>query len=214
MSSSISGAFANGPVVPFQPEDPDYETLRGELEVWAREEKEKKPGCQADKAVKCILESYQKKANYVNLMNLGLGTLPREIGKLSHLHELCLNGNALEALPLEIFGLKNLTHFSLSLNRFKGLPIEIGDLTQLVMLSLAENDLTFIPNAVGNFKELVELDLRRNRRLRALPLSLAELPKLRHIHVAGTGITKESLEVLPPKEREFFLQRCTFSIRG
>ena len=56
---------------------------------------------------------------------------PAEIGKLTDLTHLRLNGNQLTALPPEIGNLTNLTELYVNDNQLTALPPEIGNLTNL-----------------------------------------------------------------------------------
>lgn len=66
-----------------------------------------------------------------------------EIGDLSQLRYLSLNGNQLKKLPESIGNLTNLTHLSLDGNLLKKLPDSIRNLKKLKYLSIAKNLITF-----------------------------------------------------------------------
>jgi hypothetical protein len=72
------------------------------------------------------------------------GTIPPEIGCLTNLTSLELQGNHIAGeIPPEIGNLTNLTYFSLYNNHLSGeIPPEIGNLTNLTYLRLSDNQLT------------------------------------------------------------------------
>lgn len=74
----------------------------------------------------------------LDLSNLGLSELPREIGLLTHLIELDISGNWLTDLPEEIRQLKNLKRLNLSNNLFTSLP-ELSQLPNLESVELDAN---------------------------------------------------------------------------
>lgn len=72
----------------------------------------------------------------LDLRDEGLEELPREIGELTELRELKLNGNRLETLPSEIGNLTNLRKLDLSGNPLDILPSEIRRLENLEVAKL------------------------------------------------------------------------------
>ena len=66
------------------------------------------------------------------MARLGLtGAVPAEIGQLTSLRQLNLDGNQLTSLPAEIGQLTSLTRLDLHGNQLTSLPAEIGQLTSL-----------------------------------------------------------------------------------
>jgi Leucine-rich repeat (LRR) protein/PKD repeat protein len=138
------------------------------------------------------------------------GTLPPEIGELTHLLRLELNGNSLDgAIPPELGNLTNLTRLYLSDNNFEGpipselgalssltiltlhnnnlsgnIPQDIGNLTDLVLLAMFGNELTgSIPSQLGNLQNLTRLYLFDNQLSGAIPPSLGNLTALTHLYL-------------------------------
>ena len=96
-------------------------------------------------------------------MNL-TGRIPAELGELSHLRLLRLDGNRLTG-PI---------------------PPELGNLTRLAMLSLDGNRLTgSIPPELANLSNLRQLWLADNRLTTPIPTALAGMPRLLSLVVAG-----------------------------
>ena len=90
------------------------------------------------------------------------GSIPPEIGCLTNLTHLELNGNQLTGeIPSEIENLTNLEWLSLWNNQLSGeIPPEIGNLTNLTMLRLYTNQLTGgIPPEVCDLIENNNLDM-------------------------------------------------------
>lgn len=98
-----------------------------------------------------------KEVRYLDLTFQKIGTLPDEIGEITNLETLLLQGNGL-------------TH----------LPASIGKLTKLRKLVVYSNELTSIPSTIGNLVELRELDLHRNQ-IKELPSSVGNLEKLERL---------------------------------
>ena len=115
----------------------------------------------------------------INLANQVLtGSIPPEIGCLTNLTDLHLNGNQLSGeIPPEIGNLTNLTYLNLNNNQLTGeIPPEIGNLTKLTHLSLRYNQLTGeIPSEIGNLTNLVWLQLSDNQLTGEIPSEVCDL---------------------------------------
>lgn len=100
------------------------------------------------------------------IQNMGLeGTIPPEIGNLSFLVSLNLNGNLFHGnIPKEIGNLARLKELDLRLNTIDGeLPPSLGQCSKLEHLLLSYNSfLGQIPGEIGNLTQLEELDLANN----------------------------------------------------
>ena len=122
-----------------------------------------------------------------------LTALPPQIGELTHLHELRLDGNQLTALPPEIGQLTKLWELRLDGNQLTALPPEIGQLTNLKTLALEGNKLTALPPEIGQLTNLRELQLNGNQ-LTALPPEIGQLTNLKTLALEGNKLT-----ALPPE---------------
>ncbi len=100
----------------------------------------------------------------LSLIEKGLtGTIPADMGSLSHLEILDLTHNDLTGeMPAELGSLDNLRELHLPYNRLTGvIPAELGNLSNLRFLILAWNDLGGeIPPALGELSSLEILDLK------------------------------------------------------
>lgn len=129
----------------------------------------------------------------LDLSNLELKELPREVGQLSALKELRLHGNWLSFLPLEIGQLSALTRLDLQSNLLTALPPEIGQLSALTRLSLAHNQLSTLPPEIGQLSALARLSVYNNE-LTALPPVIGQLTSLTELYLDNNQLT-----ALPPE---------------
>ena len=134
--------------------------------------------------------------SHINLLyNQLAGTLPPELGNLSHLHVLAMWVNQLRGpIPAELGNLTELVSLEISVNQFTGpIPAELGNLRKLETLNLAYNQLSgSIPSSLGNAANLGWLDLSHNQFNGALPSELGKLNNLRILYLShnelGGGI--------------------------
>lgn len=146
-----------------------------------------------DEALKRIETGRRKKAEKLDLSNLGLTSLPSVIGLIDHLAILYLSHNQLESLPPEIGQLADLSILDLSYNRLTSLPPEIGRLANLGVLNVSQNRLRSLPPELGRLAALWELDLHYNE-LTNLPAEIGRLTELTSLllyHNQLTGLPPE-----------------------
>jgi Leucine-rich repeat (LRR) protein len=120
------------------------------------------------------------------------GSIPRELGNLTHLEELWLSFNQLTgSIPSELGNLSNLEFLSLAGNQLTGsIPTELGNLTNLKFLYLAFNQITGpIPSELGNLTNLMFLDLFFNQVTGSIPSELGNLSHLESIQLFGNQLT-------------------------
>ena len=120
------------------------------------------------------------------------GSIPPELGSLTHLRVLDLGMNQLSGLiPPELGALTSLTFLDLSHNSFTGpIPPELGRLTNLRTLRLGRNVLTGpIPTQLGNLDSLLELDLGGNDLTGPIPPELGRLTNLWILLLGGGGLS-------------------------
>ena len=117
----------------------------------------------------------------LKLEEFGLtGAVPAEIGRLSALRELDLDGNELTSVPAEIGQLTSLEKLYLGDNQLTSLPAEIGQLTSLRELDLSGNRLTSVPANIGQLTSLKVLNLIGNQ-LTSLPAEIGQLTSLTEV---------------------------------
>jgi len=130
----------------------------------------------------------------LDLSDLGLTTVPREIGNCSNLKELILWRNKIKELPKEIGKLKKLQILYLSGNKLSTLPSEIGELTNLRELYLTWNEIKEFPIEITYLKRLEKLVLYQNR-IKELPFEFSNL-KLEMLDLNDNPIIKPPLEIV------------------
>ena len=126
------------------------------------------------------------------------GEIPPELGDLLALKELSLRNNDLTGeIPPELGDLLALKELSLRNNDLTGeIPPELGDLLALKELSLRNNDLTGeIPPELGNLTALTELDLTSNDLTGPIPAELGKLSALESLSIQWNALTGE----IPPE---------------
>ncbi len=121
------------------------------------------------------------------------GSIPPELGSLTHLRLLNVNGNALTgSVPPELGGLTHLERLWLNDNDLTGpIPPELGKLINLRYLWLARNNLSGpIPPDLGKLTRLVSLELDRNARASVgtglsgpIPAELGKLTRLQTLYL-------------------------------
>jgi Leucine-rich repeat (LRR) protein len=108
------------------------------------------------------------------------GSLPAELGEVTHLENLYLDGNQLSGpLPPEFGNLAKLKLVRLGGNQFSSIPADMGNLTSLVYLDLWGNQLSGnILGELGNLSNLQELTLGFNQLTGNIPAELGDLVNL------------------------------------
>ena len=118
----------------------------------------------------------------LNGMNL-VGTLPNDLGNLTAVKSISINGQSGEngdlhgPIPSILGTLNNLETLSLGNNNLSGeIPAELGELANLIVLSLSGNRLEGpIPPELGNATNLKGLNLSQNQLTGAIPTELGNL---------------------------------------
>ncbi|UNY97601.1 hypothetical protein MQE36_10945 [Zhouia spongiae] len=119
--------------------------------------------------------------------DLKLTSIPQEIGNLTKLRSLFLNGNSIETIPSSIGNLAELDRLALNSNKLSSLPEEIGNLTNLKWLILNDNGLQYLPGSIGNLSNLTELFLNNNRLLE-LPEGIGNLQALKVLRLRTNSL--------------------------
>ncbi|EKX33693.1 hypothetical protein GUITHDRAFT_147713 [Guillardia theta CCMP2712] len=99
------------------------------------------------------------RSGLLDLRQLGLSSLPRQIFSLSHVEDLDLSENSIRSLPDQLcWLLPNLTRLSLRKNELQApLPLFLGLLSALTSLDLAQNKLSSLPLAIAQLTRLKTL---------------------------------------------------------
>ena len=130
----------------------------------------------------------------VRVLSLGglSGTIPPELGKLSELDYLRLDGNRLtDNIPKELKDLAKLEYLHLNNNLLTGeIPGELGELANLRELSLSANRLTGeVPAELGSLSKLRWLQLGGNRLVGEIPAELSILTHLKVLDLSRNLLT-------------------------
>ncbi|KAK7315196.1 hypothetical protein VNO77_33732 [Canavalia gladiata] len=140
------------------------------------------------------------KLKYLNLSSsLFGGSIPCELGNLTHLQHLDLKSNYLifGEIPYQLGELTHLQYLSLADNNLQGqIPYQLGELTHLQYLSLGHNYLQGqIPHQLGNLSKLEYLDLAtwedslseamEDSLSGAIPFQVGNLPNLHTLRLGG-----------------------------
>ena len=119
------------------------------------------------------------------------GAIPPELGSLSNLRTLSLDGNDLSGpIPPELGDLASLRTLSLDGNDLSAIPPELGSLSSLRTLSLDGNDLSdAIPPELGRLANLRQLSLGWNGLTGSIPTELGRLVELRGLSLASNDLS-------------------------
>ena len=134
-----------------------------------------------------------KEGRTLDLLGLGLTTLPPEVGQLQALRHLSLSDNQLTDLPPELGQLQALAWLNLSDNQLTTLPSALWQFQALTRLSLDNNQLTDLPPELAELQALKQLYLHNNR-VPALPPELGQLQALTQLSLNDNRLTD-----LPPE---------------
>ena len=119
------------------------------------------------------------------------GPIPAALGNLANLESLDLQWNWLTgSIPAALGRLSNLEWLALDRNALTGsVPAELGNLVGLRRLWLHGNLLSGqVPPELGSITGLLDLDLGGNQLSGLLPASLAGLSSLRQLQLEGSGL--------------------------
>ncbi|GAU35483.1 hypothetical protein TSUD_384380 [Trifolium subterraneum] len=129
----------------------------------------------------------------LNLGNMDLkGTISPQLGNLSFLVDLDLNGNSFHGeLPHELLHLKRLKLLNLSNNDFLGeIPSRIGYLSKLQYLHLGYNNFVgFIPQSIFNLSMLEYLNLKSNLIEGTIPKTVSNMSALEEIYLRNNSLS-------------------------
>lgn len=130
-----------------------------------------------------------------------LAYLPSKIGALSHLTQLSLRGNCLAYLPSSFQKLTSLTQLSLRQNFLTTLPDEFEKLTNLRLLDLSANHLSAVPHVINRLGSLSKLSLSENP-LVSVSLEASSLSQLTYL-----GLKHVSITLIEDRELRIFRER-------
>ena len=136
---------------------------------------------------------HDRRVDSILLARRGIsGAIPPQLGRLTNLKWLDLNGNQLTGpIPTELSRLTNLESLDLNGNQLTGpIPTELNRLTNLRSLDLHNNLLTgSIPSELGRLTNLESLDLNGNQLTGPIPTELNRLTNLRSLDLHNNQLT-------------------------
>ncbi|CAI0384812.1 unnamed protein product [Linum tenue] len=144
------------------------------------------------------------------------GEIPVEIGKLTNLKELLLDGNRLSgSIPSTVSQLKSLEEFDLHGNFLSGeIPTGIGNCSNLTTFAVWDNSLAGdIPMSVLNLTKIRTFRLNGNLLTGEVPAGLFDLPELSYLYLGDNRLTLRGLSSLIPRSRfiSLSLPSCNIS---
>lgn len=155
-----------------------------------------------------ILRNYENKDETLNLSNLGLSEIPKEIFNLEHLKVLKLMDNKILVIPNEIGKLKYLTHLYLYNNRINKLPKKsLKKMHFLKCIDIAENYVDYnevyeIYKYLSNWEDYGKLSLKIKNskkdtkwfhfwgKCKTIPKELFEFTELENLSLSLTDLKK------------------------
>jgi len=170
-----------------QPSQQAQDDFRAGLQAWVESALPEEREGRAEAMLRMI-EARRDKSTELLLLDLGLSSLPEQIGDLTDLTSLNLGDNQLTTLPERIGNLTALTSLDLNHNQLTTLPEQIGNLTALTFLNLSNNQLTTLPERIGNLTALTSLDLGSNQ-LTTIPEQIGNLTALTSLDFDGNQLT-------------------------
>jgi len=128
------------------------------------------------------------------------GDVPAELGLLTALKVLDLNGNHLLSVPAALEGLIALKELYLNGNHLRSVPAALGRLTALEVLNLGWNHLDSVPEELGGLTALKSLFLYENW-LTSVPAELGALTALKALNL-GKNLSGHQLTSVPAEWEE------------
>lgn len=126
----------------------------------------------------------------IHFSNTQLTKLPSNLGNLTNLDRLEIDGSEIVELPESITHLQNLRVLKLTYGKLGNLPDKIGDLKNLQFIYLDNNAIEALPESLANLEKLRTLDLGHNK-LTGIPEGILELPELKELDLEGQYFDQE-----------------------
>lgn len=164
-------------------EIPLLEEMEGKVKI----KKEVIASTSYQKALNRIKLEKSKRTGKLDLSNLKLKRIPKELFDLVHLEILDLSSNKISTLPSGVRNFKNLKQLILSNNPIKKLPVSIGLFNQLTEIELDKGKLKDFPEALLKIQSLEKISLRNNE-IDFLPPEIIQLEKLESINLWGNQV--------------------------
>ncbi|WP_460971952.1 leucine-rich repeat domain-containing protein [Spirosoma migulaei] len=125
--------------------------------------------------------------NDVNLYNVGLSQLPKDIGRLKHVKVMDLYYNKFTELPRQLGRMKRLEQLAIAHNNLKEIPASLAKLRRLQVLFAHHNHISQLPTKFQRLQHLHVLDLGYNELIVA-PNVLGALPELEELSLNNNNL--------------------------
>lgn len=170
----------------------DVKEFKKQVSLWAQRGDASECRMDArDRILDCLQNEGYGLPTRLSLVNLGLQDIPPQIGLLTHLKTLDLEGNLLSTIPSSIGNMHRLESLVLDRNQIETLPNTIGELKHIQQLDLRGNQLTNLPDSISKLAALKVLKLTGNS-IVELPSGIGELTQLESL-----VLSRNNLKVLP-----------------
>lgn len=114
----------------------------------------------------------------LSLITLDVNLGPLRVGSMKKLEELELTAPAASHLPGDLGSALNLRKVKLNMKRLRELPRSVGLLYRLEEMEIDSPELEDIPGDIGRCSQLVVFLINRASKLKALPASLLNIPRI------------------------------------
>jgi len=142
-----------------------------------------------------MIEIKSKNISKLDLSNLGLTEIPKEIFKLKNLKSLNLSNNLIKTIPKEIEQLKRLETLDLSNNKISNFYAKICELNKVKHLNLNNNKISSLPKQIKKLSFLRKLSISNNQ-ISSFPAEFSELINLISLNISKNPIKKFPDEIL------------------
>lgn len=153
-----------------------------------------------NKAIEAISACEKYRLESINLSDLGLKFLPKEVLNLKNqILNLDISKNKIEVLPEWIGEFRKLVNLDVSNNKLKSIPSQIGNLVNLLTLELSGNNFNYLPEGICELEKLEELHCH-DVDLKELPwclFHLADRHALKYLYLGyemSINISEEALD--------------------
>jgi hypothetical protein len=140
------------------------------------------------KDLKLAIKEKQKVLS-IDIGDLSVKKLPKEIGTLPNIVSFNLMGNEFNSFPKVLTELQTLDEISLSTNKLENVSSEIGNLKNLRILIMNNNQLRSLPKEIGELTNLLYLEIGNNK-LKSLPEEIKYLTSLQKLHIESNKLSE------------------------
>ena len=137
---------------------------------------------------------YHSYVKYIDLKNVNIKEIPKEIQYLTQLTKLDLSFNIITKIPKEIQYLTQLTELYLTINKIITIPKEIQYLTQLTVLNLGMNNIEVIPKEIQYLTQLTRFSVSANN-IVVVPKEIQYLTHLTELNLSQNKIKEIPEEI-------------------